>query len=87
MFDWKKDFTKEYLEHIRDYCLVMSEKYIKEHFWDIKFYASAIENRLQDEDCTLESVLEDNAHTLELAKQNGVNTILIDQEYKIDIDL
>lgn len=44
-------------------------------------------NRLQDEDCTLESVLEDNAHTLELAKQNGINTILIDQEYKIDIDL
>ena len=73
-FDWKKDFA-------------MSEKYIKEHFVDIKFYASAIENRLQDEDCTLESVLEDNAHTLELAKQNGVNTILIDQEYKIDIDL
>ena len=35
----------------------MSEKYIKEHFGDIKFYASAIENRLQDEDCTLESVL------------------------------
>lgn len=86
-FDWKKDFTKEYLEHIGDYCLVMSEKYIKEHFRDIKFYASAIENRLQDEDCTLESVLEDNAQTLELAKQNGVNTILIDQEYKIDIDL
>lgn len=86
-FDWKKDFTKEYLEHIRHYCLVMSKKYIKEHFRDIKFYANAIENRLQDEDCTLESVLEDNAQTLELAKQNGVNTILIDQEYKIDIDL
>ncbi len=45
-FDWKKDFAKEYLEHIRDYCLVMSEKYIKEHFGDIKFYASAICERI-----------------------------------------
>ena len=31
-FDWKKDFEEEYLEHIRYYCLVMSENYIKNHF-------------------------------------------------------
>ena len=28
-FDWKKDFEEKYLEEIRFFCLVMSEKYIK----------------------------------------------------------
>lgn len=86
-FDWKKDFSEAYLTDIRYYCLVMSENYIKRHFHDIKMYANAIENRLDDGDCTLESVLEDNAKTLELAQKHGVNYVLIDREYKMDIDL
>ncbi len=86
-FDWEKDFAKEYLDNIRYYCLVMSENYIKNHFNNIKKYASAIESRLDDEWCTMESVLEDNAQFLELAKKNNVNYVLIDDKYKIDIDL
>lgn len=86
-FDWSRDFDKKYLEHIKYYCLVMSEDYLKNHFADIKKYASAIENRLDDEWCTLESVLEDNARFLELAQQYGVNYILIDRKYEINIDL
>ena len=35
-FDWQKDFDAEYLEHIRYYCLVMTEAYIRSHFSDIK---------------------------------------------------
>lgn len=84
-FDWKKDFDAEYLEDIRYYCLVMSENYIKNHFADIKKYASVIENRLDDEDCTLESVLKDNAKVLELAKKHDVNYVLIDDKYEIEI--
>lgn len=86
-FDWEKDFGEDYLNDIRYYCIVMSENYIKKHFDDIKMYASVIEHRLADEDCTLESVLEDNAMVLELARKNGVNYIFINNEYKIDIDL
>ena len=85
--DWEKDFTKEYLDAIKFYCLVMSESYIKHHFSDIKKYANTIENRLDDEYCTIESVLEDNAQILELAQKNNINHILIDSEYKINIDL
>ena len=84
-FDWKKDFQEEYLDEIRYCCLVMSENYIRNHFHDIKTYANAIENRLDDEDCTLESVLEDNAQVLELAQKNNVNYVLIDDEYRICI--
>ena len=86
-FDWSKDFDKNYLEHIKYYCLVMSEKYLRNHFTDVKRYSSAIENRLDDGWCTLESVLRDNAQFLELAQRFGVNYILIDDKYEIDIDL
>lgn len=86
-FDWANDFAKEYLDNIRYFCLVMSEKYIKNHFNIIKKYASAIESRLDDEWCTMESVLEDNAQFLELAQKNGINYFLIDNEYNVDIEL
>ena len=86
-FDWERDFEPEYLEHIRYYCLVMTENYIKNHFADIKKYANVVENRLDDEWCTLESVLEDNAEILVLAKKYKVKYILIDDKYEINIEL
>ncbi len=86
-FDWQKDFEQEYLEHIKYYCLVMSENYIRNHFADIKKYASVIENRGDDTDCTLESVLADNLEVLVLAREYNVNYILIDDNYEINIDL
>ena len=83
-FDWQKDFDAEYLENIRYYCLVMSEEYIKNHFADIKTYANVIEARI-DDDCTIESVLADNAQILTLAQKHNVNYILIEDKYEIDI--
>ena len=86
-FDWQKDFDCVYLEQIKYFCLVMSEEYIKNHFADIKKYANVIENRLDDEWCTMESVLRDNAEVLTLAQRHNVNYILIEDEYEIEIDL
>ncbi len=86
-FDWAKDFEKDYLENIKYYCLIMSENYIKNHFDDIKKYANTIENRLDDEWCTMENVLLGNSEMLNLAQQHNVNYILIDDKYEIDIDL
>lgn len=86
-FDWSNNFDKEYLDSIRYYCLVMSESYIKNHFIDIKKYANVVENRLDDECCTLENVLEDNAQVLEFARKHNVNYVLIDNKYEIDINL
>ena len=84
-FDWKKDFGEEHLNYIKYVCLVMSEGYIRNHFADIKGYASVIENRMNDEECTMESVLADNAQMLELAQKYDVNYLLIDNEYHIDL--
>ena len=86
-FDWPKDFEAEYLKNIKYYCLVMSRNYITNHFSDIKRYASVVENRVDDEGCTIETVLRDNAETLKQCQECKVNYILIDDEYKIDIEL
>ncbi len=64
----------------------MSESYLRNHYADIKKYASVIENRLDDEWCTLENVLKDNAQFLELAQKYGVNYILIDDKYEINLN-
>ena len=83
-FDWEKDFEAEYLENIKYYCLVMSEKYIENHFDDIMKYSSVIEHRICD-DYKKEDAIEENALVLELAKKHNVNYILIDDEYNIEL--
>ena len=86
-YDWENDFSKEYLSYIKYYCLVMSEQYIRNHFDDIKKYASVIEDRLDDSYCTMESVLEDNARVLELVKKHGGNYVLIEDEYAVEVEI
>ena len=85
-FDWAKDFDEAYRKHIRCCCLVMSEGYIRAHFDDIRGYANVIERRLDDGDCTLEWALAENARFLEDAKRHGVEYVLIDDKYEIDLD-
>ncbi len=86
-FDWAKDFDEAYLTHIKYYCLVMSERYIKNHFSDIKRFANVIEERMDDSDCMMENVLKDNAKMLNKCKLHGLEYILIDNEYEVDIEL
>ncbi len=86
-FEWAKDFEKEYLDKIRFYCLVMSSRYIENHFDDIRKFASVIEERLDDEDCTLEMVRRDNAKMLEKCVKHEVEPIYIDEAYQVDIEL
>lgn len=86
-YDWKEDFAVEYLNEIRYYCLVMSKNYIEQHFLDIKKYANEIEQRIDDSWCTVRSVLEDNAHYLEICQKNNYNYILIDDCYQVEIEL
>ena len=84
-FEWAKDFDEEYLREIRFVCLVMSEKYIQNHFDDIKKFANVIEERMDDTDCTLEAVRKDNARMLEQCIRHGVEYILIDDKYPVDM--
>lgn len=85
-FDWATDFAPEYLPHIKYLCLVMSQGYIRSHFDHIQRYANAVEHRLED-DCTLESLLRDNAQVLADCKEHQVDYLLIDGEYQVDVEL
>ena len=86
-FDWTKDFEPEYLAEIKYCCLIMSENYIRNHFDDIKKYANMVENRLCDDDCTMETVLRDNAEMLKQCQRYHANYILIDKEYAVMLEL
>lgn len=86
-FEWAKDFGEEYLREIRFYCLVMSDKYIEEHFDNTLKFANAIENRGDDEGWTIETAYRENARMLEQCIKYGAEYVLIDEEYQVDIDL
>jgi len=86
-FDWAKDFEKEYLSEIRFYCLVMSDKYIENHFSDIRKFASIIEERGDDGECTWEAVRRENARMLEQCLRYGTEYIYIDEEYRVAVEL
>lgn len=86
-FDWVKDFEDEYITEIKYVCLVMSEDYIRNHYDNIKKYASTIENRLDDSYCTIQTLIRDNTETLRMCHIHKVEYILIDDDYNFEIDL
>ena len=85
-FDWAVGFDSSYLAFIRYRCLVMSEAYIRQHFANIKRYANVIETRLDDSGCTIENLIRDNTATLDLCRQCGVDYLLIEDDYRVDLD-
>lgn len=83
-YDWKDSFTEEYLKEIQCFYLIMSEKYIDNHFEDIRKYGSVIEDRGDDEDCTIDSIKKGNMECLAMCKKYGCDYQLIDEKYEID---
>ena len=84
---WAEDFDARYLAEIRCFCLVMSRRYIAQHFADIRKYASVIEQRQDDSGCTPESAAADNGNMAAFAALPHVTRILIDDRYDPDIRL
>ena len=83
-YNWKEEFTEEYLVNIKGIYLVMSAEYIENHFEDIKKYACVIEDRLDDSYCTKEWMLEINTECLEGCKQYGCDYKLITDVYDVN---
>ena len=84
-FDWQKDFAPDYLAQIRYVCLIMSREYIETHFDDIRKYACAIEDRMDDSYLTKELVIRDNAYHLEQCKAHNCAYILIERDYEKEL--
>ncbi len=84
--DWKKDFTSLEVANIKALWLIMSEEYIRAHFDDILSYGNVIEKRL-DNDISMDELICENNENLCLAKEYGINYLLNDREYNIEMDL
>ena len=85
-FDWQKDFDESYLQEIKFYCLIMTAEYIENNFSDILKYESIIENRIST-DISKAELISDNKQNLQLCQEYGLNYILIDKNYDIEISL
>ena len=85
-FDWKTDFGEEYLQEIRCRWLIMPPDYIRKHFADIRDNANAIEARLDDSGLNPEDLIRENTRNRELCEKHGCDYILLDGEYRIDVE-
>lgn len=85
-FNYKDDFDELYLKNIKEYFLIMTEKYINNYFDKIINYGNIIENRLSN-DINKETLIKDNIDVLKKCKKYNLNYILIEDEYKIDIEV
>jgi hypothetical protein len=82
-FDWKKDFSQEYLSKIRYVCLIMSRNYIETHFDDIISNANAVEDRLDDSGLCKDWLIAENEGNLAACIAQGCDYILVDDDYRI----
>lgn len=84
-FDWQRDFSPEYLEHIRFICIALTADYIRNNFATIKAYASSIEDRGDDSGYTQDNLLVENETYIAMCRKHGLECILIDKSYDIPI--
>lgn len=86
-FDWKDSFDAAYLKEIRYCCLIMTRNYLQTHFTDVQRYASIIEHRQEDFDCTLTALIAENEENLRQCRQYGHPYLLIDRSYQVGFSL
>ena len=84
-FDWRKDFTEEYLADIRFVCLAMTEAYVDAHFAEIRKHASDVECRIEEDDFPAEWIKEINRQMLDGFTKAGEKVVVIDSDYKAAI--
>ena len=82
-FNWPESFDASYRDQIRAIRLIMSEDYIEKHFDDILAHASDVEQRLDDSDCTMDYLIEENRKELAQCIKHDCSYILIEGDYQV----
>ena len=82
-FDWVRSFHTSYLTNIRSIRLIMSEDYIRNHYGNILTHASDVEQRLDDSDCTMDYLIEENRKELAQCIKHDCSYILIEGDYHV----
>ena len=85
-YDWREDFSEDYISSIRFICLAFTDSYIEKHFDEIVRHASDIESRLDDSDFSKEFLKNENERFRELFFATGDNVVLIDGDYEKTLD-
>lgn len=85
-FDWQEGLEEEYLREMRYVCLVMSRRYIESHKADILGYAGVVEERLEDS-LDWAALIAGNEENLRQCRARGLEYILIDEDYQVDVEL
>ena len=85
-FGWRKDFDERYVSKIRFLCLAMTDAYIDAHFDAILSHACDIETRLDDSDCTIERLKEENRTMIEGFQRAGEPVEWIDADWERTIE-
>lgn len=81
-YRWRTSFDEKYQSSIRFICLAFTEDFINSHFAEIKEHSSDIENRLYDDNCTIDCLKADNKDYINGFKAAGEKVFLIKSDYE-----
>ena len=83
--DWRQDVNTLYINEIQFICLAFSDSYIDANYDKITAHASDIESRLDDSDCTIDSLKKDNNDVIKKITACGEKVTIIDDDYEKSI--
>jgi 2-phosphoglycerate kinase len=86
-FDYKKDFTDEYLDDIKYICLIFTRRYIEKQFDKIIRYENEAEERMEKAACSQADMTLENERNLRFCQKYSNEYYLIDEAYQVDITL
>ncbi len=86
-FNYKNDFSAEYLDNIKYICLAMSEKYINNNYNLIINKSNIVENRGKSFSIDKDFLISENKKYIENCIKYNISLILIDNKYTINVDL
>lgn len=82
--NWTQSFGERELQNIRCLCLVMTNRYLHNHFDSIRNFADAIEKRIDNSALSLVDLEADNASYSLWHEDSHTRKLVIDDEYHID---
>ena len=86
-FNWNKNFKEKYLKHIQYFCIIMTEKYINNNFFNIIKFENVIEQRLNSSYLNKQTLIYDNNLNFKMCIKYNYNYILIEDNYEVNLDL
>ncbi len=86
-FNYKNDFSAEYLDNIKYICLAMSEKYINNNYNLIINKSNIVENRGKSFSIDKDFLISENKKYIENSIKHNLPLQVIDNKYVINVDL